>query len=184
MLKYVYEYMLYILERIGGNQLIMEIELRKMTAAEYAEFYEWSFNNHVKELVRDTNISTEEAIKQTVTEVQDMLPDGIDTEDNYLMTIVDSLNKKSIGFIWYLYEKTDGIQQSFLCDFFINEPERLNGYASKALTSMEHNASGYGCQESFLFVAKENEAARNLYAKCGYSFLRELDEGMYLKKKL
>lgn len=87
-------------------------------------------------------------------EVQDMLPDGIDTESNYLKTIVDSMNKQCVGFMWYLYENTDGIQQSFLCDFVIREPERRKGYAIQALTSMEYHASEYGCQEGVLFVSK------------------------------
>lgn len=57
-----------------------------------------------------------------------------------------------------------------LCDFVIYEPERRKGYASKALNLMEKNAAEFGCQESVLLVANENEAAKKSYANQGYVF--------------
>ncbi|WMJ88566.1 GNAT family N-acetyltransferase [Anaerocolumna sp. MB42-C2] len=162
----------------------MSISLRKMTSKEYDEFFEWSRNNHIRELIKDTNMSLEDALKQTEAEEQEMLPNGINTENNSLMVIENTANNRNIGFVWYLYEETDGVQQVFLCDFVIDESERRKGYATEALSEMERNATEFGCKESILFVAKENEPAQNLYAKSGYVFLREMDYGMYLKKKL
>jgi RimJ/RimL family protein N-acetyltransferase len=162
----------------------MSINLRKMTSKEYDAFFGWSRNNHVRELTKDTNMSLEDAIKQAEAEVQEMLPNGIDTENNSLMVIENVSNNRDVGFVWYLYEETDGVQQVFLCDFVIDVIERRKGYATEALSAMEKNAAEFGCKESVLFVAKENEPAQKLYAKSGYVFLRELDYGMYLKKKL
>lgn len=72
----------------------MEIKLEKMTAVEYDEFYKWSFNNHVRDLVKCTKVSVEQAINETERELQDMLPNGIDTENNILMAIVDASNQR------------------------------------------------------------------------------------------
>lgn len=162
----------------------MSISLRKMTSNEYDEFFKWSRNNHVKELIKDTNMSLEDALSQTEVEVKEMLPDGINTENNSLMVIENVLDNRNVGFMWYLYEETHGVQQVFLCDFVIDELERRKGYATEALYVMEQNATEFGCKECVLFVAKENEPAQRLYSKNGYIFLKEMDYGMYLKKKL
>ncbi|HCR41195.1 MAG TPA: hypothetical protein DIW41_09875, partial [Lachnospiraceae bacterium] len=145
---------------------------------------EYSINNHASELMKEMDISFEDALSQTEAEVQEMLPDGMNTKDNSLMVIEDIPGSRNVGSIWYLYEVTDGVQQIFLCDFVIDESERKKGYATEALSVMERNAIEYGCKVSVLFVAKENEPAQKLYAKCGYIFHREQDDGMYLKKKL
>ncbi len=49
---------------------------------------------------------------------------------------------------------------------------------------MEEFARNEGCSESVLFVADDNTAANALYEKCGYSFLRRMEYGRYMKKSL
>lgn len=71
-----------------------------------------------------------------------------------------------------------------MCDFVIYESKRRKGYATAALNEMEKNAVEAGCQESVLFVADNNYAARELYIKCGYQFLRQMDYGKYMIKQL
>lgn len=161
----------------------MKIKLRKMVLQEYNDFYNYSSNNNINELMKEKDISFEEAVYQTEIELKEMLPDGLDTKNNSLMIIEES-HSRNVGFIWYLYEMTDGIQQVFLCDFIIKEKERRKGYAMAALNEMEKNAIACGCKESVLFVRKGNMPAHELYAKCGYVFLRNMDDGMFMKKKL
>ena len=38
--------------------------------------------------------------------------------------------------------------------------------------------------ESIIYVWKNNSPGINLYTKCGYVAFRELDEGMYMKKRI
>ena len=160
----------------------MKTILRKMTLEEYDAFYEGSIKNHIRELIKENNISEEDALSQTKQELQEMLPNGLSTASNFLMTIKDSSSEKCVGFIWYLYEVANGVQQCFLCDFVINVSERRKGYATESIILMEKNAVQSGCKESVLFVGNENEAAQKLYTNCGYAFLRDLDDGMYFKK--
>lgn len=160
----------------------MKIRLRKMTLQEYNTFYNYSINNHANELMKEINISLDVALCQTEAEVKEMLPDGLDTKDNSLMVVEDISDSRNIGFIWYLYELTDDIPQVFLSDFVIKEQERQKGYATAALNEMEKTAITCGCKESVLFVAKENIPAQKLYAKCGYAFLRNMGDGMFMKK--
>lgn len=138
----------------------------------------------MKELLEETHMSQEEAVKETKEELAEMLPDGENTESNYLMTIEEKDSKELVGFIWTIHEETEGKKQSFLCDFVIYESKRRKGYATAALNEMEKNAIEAGCQESVLFVADNNYAARELYIKCGYQFHRQMDYGKYMIKPL
>lgn len=162
----------------------MPVNIRKMTDEEFEKFYQWSIGNHVRELMEEMHISQEEAFRHTKDEVNEMLPNGMSTENNYLMTIENNDTKAPVGFVWTLHEKTEGKEQSFLCDFIIFEPERRKGYATEALKVVEKEAAEAGCKESVLFVADTNYAARDLYKKCGYQFLRSMDDGSYMIKQL
>ncbi len=162
----------------------MNIRLRTMTAREYGDFLTYSKIHHADELMKEINLTADEALQETEKELKEMLPDGLDTKDNHLMVIEEMADQRIVGFIWYLSEWTGGVKQVFLCDFVIYEPERRKGYATAALGEMEKHAKTHGCEESVLFVANDNAAARNLYAKCGYVFLKKDDYGNFLKKQL
>ena len=162
----------------------MNIRLRAMTAKEYEDFYEYSKIHHADELMEEINLTADEAMAETEKELQEMLPDGLETKDNCLMTIEDAADHRTVGFIWYLSERMDGVKQAFLCDFVIYHQERRKGYATAALREMEKLARRRGCAESVLFVAHDNLPARNLYAGCGYVFLKKGDYGEFLKKRL
>ncbi|MBR5564651.1 MAG: GNAT family N-acetyltransferase [Roseburia sp.] len=113
-----------------------------------------------------------------------MLPNGLNTEHNYLMTIVEEDSEESAGFIWTIHEETEGKKQSFVCDFAIWESKRRRGYATETLRLVEKNAVEAGCEESMLFVADSNDVARALYEKCGYQILRQAGCGKYMIKQL
>jgi len=81
-------------------------------------------------------------------------------------------------------EETAGKKQSFVCDFVLWESKRRKGYATETLRLAERNAVEAGCQESVLFVAESNDAARALYEKCGYQILRQAGYGKYMIKQL
>ena len=159
------------------------ITIRKMTVSEYEEFYRRSFAHHVLELMEQLDMSKEDAEKETAEELASMLPDGMDTTDNHLMSIVDD-NGVQAGFIWTLHEYNGDVKQSFLCDIEVYEPYRRRGCAAAAVGLMEEFARNEGCSESVLFVADDNTAANALYERCGYSFLRRMEYGRYMKKSL
>ena len=161
----------------------MKVKLIKMNQEEYDVFYQKSFEHHVRELILEEKMSEKAAEKETTEELRAMLPEGLNTENNYLMTIFDE-KEEPVGFIWTLHEYSEDIKQSFLCDFEIYEKDRRKGYASESLKQMENDAKQAGCRESVLFVADENAAAIALYEKCGYVSFREFNYGKYMKKTL
>lgn len=162
----------------------MAIAIRCMTDSEFEYVRQWSVEQHAKELAEELHISEDEAIKEAKAEVEVMLPDGLNTNHNYLMTIVEEDSEEMAGFIWTLHEEFEGRKQSFICDFAVWESKRRKGYATEALYLTEMQASQAGCQESILFVSDDNTAASALYQKCGYNVLRQKDCGKYMVKKI
>ena len=162
----------------------MPVRIRKMTIYEFENFCRWSVEQQAAELMEEYRMFREEAVKKAGEEVMQMLPGGLRTPHHNLMTIEETDTGENVGFIWTIYEETDGRKQSFVCDFAIWETKRRKGYAAAALRMAEENAAESGCSESVLFVADRNGAARALYRKCGYQFLRPAGYGKYLVKQL
>ena len=134
--------------------------------------------------MREDGLPAEEALRQARNELAEMLPDGKDTEGHELLTIENAADRENVGFLWSIYEETEGRKQSFLCDFLIFEAHRRKSYASAALRAFEKRAKTEGCAECVLFVADENEAANALYRKNGYLPQRTFDSGKYMIKRL
>ena len=161
----------------------MAVTIRPMTGEEFDFFRGCSANLQAEDLMRVRGISREEAAREAEEDLSRMLPKGLRTQDNFLMT-VENERSETVGFLWTLHESSSGRQQSFLCDLLILEPYRRQGYAAAALTEMEILAARTRCEESVLFVANHNHAAIGLYQKCGYRLLRQMDYGKYMIKRL
>ena len=162
----------------------MTVTIRPMTTDEFETFYQWSLQQQAKELAEELHISEETALQDATEELTQMLPDGLLTPHNYLMTIAEADSDESAGFIWTLHEEFEGRKQSFLCDFAFWESKRRKGYATAALHLTESLAAQMGCQESVLFVSDDNEAAKALYQKSGYHVLRQKDYGKFMIKTI
>ena len=162
----------------------MSVKIRPMTMCEFESFQQWSVEDHARDLMEELQISRAAAIQKARAEIAGMLPDGLHTEQNHLMTVMEADTGEAAGFIWTLHEVTAGRKQSFLCDFAIWEPKRRRGYGAAALLLAERYAAEAGCLESVLYVSEDNAAARALYQKCGYRFLRQAGSGAYMVKQL
>ncbi|MDO5155570.1 MAG: GNAT family N-acetyltransferase [Eubacteriales bacterium] len=160
----------------------MSVNLEKMSDNAYSQFMKISFEHQVEELIREENLSKEEAELETRKELDEMLPQGLETPDNYLYSIRH--DEHVVGYLWFLSEMNEDVKQVFLCDFLIYEDERCKGYGKAALVEMEKLAQDLQCKECVLFVEGINENAKKLYLKCGYQVLREHNYGYFMKKSI
>ena len=113
-----------------------------------------------------------------------MLPDGLQTKDQFVMFIEDAQTGETVGEIWYGYEVENEVRQAYLSEFLIYEEYRRKGYAMAALEVMERKAKADGYAMSALYVWDHNPAAYSLYTKCGYVSVSHKNGGSYMKKKL
>ncbi|MBO4637081.1 MAG: GNAT family N-acetyltransferase [Clostridiales bacterium] len=160
------------------------IILRKMNDKEFENFKAYSIKDYASDMLKERDISEEEAMNSAAEEFNDILPDGLNTENCFPMVIEDPGNRKDVGRIWYGYEDNGGVRQVFLFDLLIDEDERRKGYAAKALAEMERKAREDGCGISSLYVWEHNAPAYDLYVKCGYEPADSGPDGIYMKKEL
>lgn len=162
----------------------MSVTLREMTKDEFAAFWQWSIRQQAQELAHQQHITAEAACKAAAEELSQMLPQGQSTPGKRLFSVVEAHSGECVGFLWTLHEETNGVKQSFLCDFAIWEGKRRRGYGEAALCMAQLLEAQAGCRESVLFVSNDNAGARALYEKCGYAFLRAHGYGSYMRKQL
>lgn len=160
----------------------MNAVLKPMTQMEYAEFYRVSLEHHAPEISRQEGLSPADAQQTAKEELNEMLPRGLDTPSNYLMSVIAGDN--TAGYLWFLTEELGRVKQAFLCDFRIEEEYRRRGIGTAAMMEFEKAAAALGCAECTLFVEGCNTPARALYEKCGYVTVEEHNYGFYLKKIL
>src|SRR5699024_4883208 len=92
-----------------------------------------------------------------------LLPDGEETENNYLFIIRDG--EQEIGMIW-LAHKTG--EKGFIYDVNIWEGNQGKGYGKQAMKEVERVAKKIGLKKIGLHVFGHNKVERGLYEKLGY----------------
>lgn len=158
--------------------------LRKMNGEEFLRFKEYSIEDYARGLVKGRSLLRQQALEASAVELQETLPDGAETEGQYLMTILDGEKGEKVGSSWFFYEEEDGARRAWLCDFLIDEAQRGKGYGEAALAEMEGMAKAAGCAEIALRVWDHNTAAFQLYQKYGYETVTHEDGGSVMRKEL
>jgi RimJ/RimL family protein N-acetyltransferase len=142
------------------------IDLLPMTAPDFAAYLELTIPQYAREKVAAGNWNEAEALERSRQEYAKLLPQGLETANNFLFTLVNETGEK-VGWLWYARDAKKP-EQAFILDFEIYESFRRRGYATLALTRLEEHARPQGIKKLELHVFGFNTAARDLYKKCGY----------------
>ena len=153
------------------------ISLVKMTTEDFSAFLEKLIPAYAAEKVTSGNWIASEALERSRLEFEHILPQGIDTPQNFVGKLLDE-TQVPIGYLWYARREEDP-EAAFIFDFEIYEPFRRRGYASEALQLLEERARQEGIKRLVLHVFGHNTAARELYRKLGY-----IETNLYLRKDL
>ena len=160
------------------------VKFRKMNEDEFRRFSDEDTKGYAEELIGGIGLDPETALIEARKEFWSMLPNGLQTKDQFVNFIEDADNGETVGLIWFGYEEHDGERQVFLAEFEIYEAYRRKGYATAALQEMERIAKADGCTMSTLYVWDHNPIGSSLYTKCGYVAVSKVDGGSYMKKRL
>ena len=156
-----------------------------MTEDEFHAFKKTSVADYAVDLMKGQNISPEQALTEAEEEFDATLPDGLDTENSFMMNIEDA-KRNRVGWIFFKYyvREEDDQYYVFLEDLLIYESERRKGFASAAIHEMNTLARQDGCSSSVLFVWGHNPEGMRLYEKCGYKPYNREEGGTYMVKEL
>lgn len=141
------------------------ITLHPMTEEEFQLFLQLSYDSYADDLTGTHPVITREAaIKEAQSELSELLPQGLKTRNHYLFSIHNA--DAQVGYLWYDLLNPN---KAFVDDLLIFPEHRRQGYAAQALKLMETQLTA---PHITLHVFEKNHAARCLYEKCGYDYLK------------
>ena len=103
------------------------VKLVKMQQEDFEPYFERDIREYAEEHVRNGNWSAEEALERSRKEHQQLLPDGLESRNQYLFSIIDASDQK-LGVLWVNIENG----RAFIYDFIIDESFRGKGYGKQA----------------------------------------------------
>ncbi|WP_064092310.1 GNAT family N-acetyltransferase [Rossellomorea aquimaris] len=140
------------------------VTLQTMSSSEFQKYLDISVKDYAKEKVLSGNWEEEESLEKAKEEFAKLLPNGENTENNYLYTILKE-NNQDVGIIWLAKQSSE---KAFIYDIRILEEHQGKGYGKDAMKKVEEEAKQIGVQKIGLHVFGHNKVARNLYEKIGY----------------
>jgi ribosomal protein S18 acetylase RimI-like enzyme len=144
------------------------IELISMNQDEFETYFDHAADRYARAQIRAGNWNPATAAVQANLVLDDLLPDGLDSEGQHLRTVVDPERGEKVGMVWYAAGGQGARLSLFICDLVIDPPFRRQGYGAQVLQALEEIARQQGAAALALHVFGHNLAARALYEKLGY----------------
>lgn len=141
--------------------------IRPLSDAEYAAWVEETIPAYASDKVASGAWVAAEALEQSRAELQSLLPDGRDTKDHYLYSILRADGGR-VGMIWFAVKPRAQARIAYVYNIEIAPEHRRQGHAQRALQALEEQAQSLGLSGIALHVFGHNTSAQALYARLGY----------------
>ena len=145
------------------------LNLRPISSAEFSDYEIYFIEDYSKEITENYPYSKQKAIAIAQEDLEKSFPERISMTPNELMCIDITSDQcvNTCGYLWYSHTSND--KKAFICDFYIINNYRSNGYGQQAMHTLEELLASKGVQHITLRVAYQNEQARRLYQKIGFN---------------
>ncbi|TMU87475.1 N-acetyltransferase [Bacillus sp. BHET2] len=148
------------------------ILLQPMKEHEYTLWLKDSMKEYAEEKTKAGNFQKETSLEQAELEFKKLLPDGLNSENHYLFTLLSDKNQDEIGNLWI--NVTEDKKELFIYDIKIHPNQRGKGFGKEAMRSLELFAKGKNISKMSLHVFGHNKIALSLYEKVGYEITNVL----------
>jgi RimJ/RimL family protein N-acetyltransferase len=155
------------------------VTLVPMTQAEFESYLEAAIREYADDHVRAGNWAAEGALERSRQEFDALLPQGVNTPQQYVFSIHADDADRNIGMLWFADRRATPGHCAWIYDFVIQEEYRGRGYGALAMRALEDQVRAVGLDKISLHVFGDNRVARGLYAKMGY-----VETNVLMSKKL
>ena len=146
------------------------VNLQQMIQEDFDHYLGFMIPSYAQEKVKSGTWNAEEAFEKAEKEILDLIPQGLDTENHHLYSLVESDRGEKIGCIWIqLFNKPDR-KIAYICDFLIFEENQGQGYGKQAMQALYAEVQRLGVNKISLHVFAHNKRAIELYKKMGFEF--------------
>jgi len=150
----------------GAGKGVDTIHLIPMTESEFEAYLETAIPEYAAENVKAGYWSEDEALERSCKAYHGLLPQGVDTENNYLFRVQIEESSEKIGMIWMKHEAPR--KHGFVFDISLDESQRGKGYGKQTMLALEEKARELGLETIGLHVFAKNALAMKLYSGLGY----------------
>lgn len=144
------------------------LSLRAMRPDEYPDFLDYFIPDYAIEIAANYNLEEAAAKNRAISEIEQDLPQGVDTPGHTLTCIIDTHTgvEHLLGYLWYRIDTKKS--ELFIYDFYVFPSEQGKGYGKEAMKLLEEAAAQSGVKQIKLRVAANNSRAKKLYDACGF----------------
>ncbi|MGG0177861.1 GNAT family N-acetyltransferase [Gottfriedia acidiceleris] len=144
----------------------MTLNLTLMNNQDFQRFLVIATVNFANDKVKNGSWKEETALEQSKAAFQSLLPEGENTENNFLKNIV--LNEQTIGYIWYSINIKQELNYAYFYEILIYPEHRGQGYGKEAISKCIKEINELGVDDVWLHVFGHNQGALNLYQQLGF----------------
>lgn len=144
------------------------ITLNPMSEATYQEWLAFVVEDYANEKVKAGAWLPEEALERSRNDFQRLLPQGVNSPDQYLYTIHNTETGEDVGVLWFADVRFGLQRMAFVYDVLVYEQFRRRGYARAGMLALEEKARALGIGKMALHVFGSNQGALALYQEIGY----------------
>jgi GNAT superfamily N-acetyltransferase len=138
-----------------------DLVLRTMTQEQFDSYLAGSTESYIQELAA-AGMTPEAARRQGEQQMQELIPDGLDSEGQHFFTAY--VGETAVGRFWISTERP----MAFVYDIEVDESQRRKGYGEAIMNAGARWSRDRGHPALGLNVFAHNPGARALYDKLGY----------------
>jgi RimJ/RimL family protein N-acetyltransferase len=141
-------------------------QLIPMTQSVYEEYLKHLIPDYAADNVRAGYWDETEALEKSRKQIESLLPQGLETKDHYIFTLVDG--DQVVGMIWLKAELSRAVRSGFIFDVMVDEKFRGKGYGKEVMRLIEEKARELELKSIGLHVFAYNDVAKHIYESVGY----------------
>jgi len=139
-----------------------------MNETEFQAYLDLVLPAYAQDHARAGNFSAENALELAKLQVQQILPDGLATQNHYFFNIEDETLANGVGVLWFAVQNRGNGPIAFVYDVRVYEEFQRRGYGTQAFQILEEKAREMGLTTISLHVFGHNHPARAMYKKLDY----------------
>jgi len=141
--------------------------VRRMTAPEFSTWAAAEVPAYAADKVASGQWAPDVALALSQQEQDRLLPQGLQSVDNHLCSIVDA-DSKVVGMLWFAVQTKFNARIAYVYDINVWPAHQRQGHGTRALQALEGEVRRLGLTGIALHVFGHNTGAQALYAKLGF----------------